>query len=243
LPAAFRGGRSLAAFSYGGVTFGYSRNQYRVFAPNSGVERNTRGTIVNIGGGWGNEAFAHRSNVSLVRVRAGLDSTPDFDSGWFEVTANGPGPSHFVFNHSLGVLPARVRVIAKAMTGQDVGFVFDGCGAPQADDDEADASGEDALGGIVYGYSDVSVRLWTASSLGQPFRINAHLITAGMRGWGVNSAATTSPYLSGQVRVMAWRDGPVPSFESAWLPITACSSQAFLEIPHNLGKACDALAP
>jgi hypothetical protein len=222
-------------YRYGGVTFGYSRSQYRIFAPNAGVEVNNQGTIVNVGSGWGNEAYAQRSNSSLVRVRAGVDSTPDFDSGWFEVTG-GTAPSHFIFNHGLGVVPARVRVISKATSGQDIGFVFDGCGAPQSDDDQADAVTKDALGGVIFGYSDVSVRLWTASPIGQAFTTRAHLITTGMRGWGVNSAATTAPYLSGQVRVMAWRDGPAPSFESPWMAISSCTAQAFLEIAHNQGS-------
>ncbi len=223
---------------YGGVTFGFSRNHYRVFAPNGGADPNKQGAIVNTGTGYGNNVLRQNSSSALVRVRGGVESSPDFDSGWFDVTA-GVGDSYFQFNHSLGVIPARVRVIAKATTGQDNGFVFNGCGAAMVDKDEAESVSEDAYGGVVFAYSDTSVQVWTASPVGLAGSPNAHLITTGMRGWGVHTPGiTTSPYKSGRVRVMVWRDGQVPDFESPWIAIRSCSTtDAYLEIAHGLGES------
>ena len=132
-PAA-RGDRT-GRIRYGGVTFGYSRMMYRVYAPCARTGNpNTQGSIINVGGGWGNDANMQQSHTGRVRVTAGPDSTPDYDSGWVEAVS-GLGPSYWELSHGLGATPARVRVIAKAVSGLDEGFVYDGMGGAQTDDD------------------------------------------------------------------------------------------------------------
>jgi hypothetical protein len=101
---------------------------------------------------------------------------------------------------------------------------------------QADSPLEDTIGGLLFGYTPTAVRVWMPSPLGQPFPTSAALISTGMSGWGQGSAVSSAPYLSGQLRVMAWRDDQVPDFESPWTRIVSCTSQAYVEIPHGLGE-------
>ena len=110
--------------------------QYRVYAPCARTgNTNTQGAIINVGGGWGNDVNAQRSHTARVRVTAGPDSPPSFDSGWIDAAAS-TSVSYWAFNHSLGGTPARVRVLAKAVSGLDRGFVYDGVGGTLSDDDQ-----------------------------------------------------------------------------------------------------------
>jgi hypothetical protein len=101
---------------------------------------------------------------------------------------------------------------------------------------QADSPLEDTIGGLLFGYTPTAVRVWMPSPLGQAFPTSAALISTGMSGWGQGSAVSSAPYLSGQLRVMAWRDDQVPDFESPWTRIVSCTSQAYVEIPHGLGE-------
>lgn len=101
---------------------------------------------------------------------------------------------------------------------------------------QADVSWEDTLGGLLFGYTPSEVRVWMPSPIGQANPTMAALITTGMSGWGQGSSVSSAPYLTGQLRVMAWREDQVPDFESPWTSIVSCSSLAYLEIRHGLGR-------
>ena len=60
---------------------------------------------------------------------------PDYDSGWFTMQSQQGTNSYKQVTHNLGVYPSRVKVLVKAIDGANKGFIFEGSGSAQNDDD------------------------------------------------------------------------------------------------------------
>ncbi len=121
---------------------------------------------------------------------------PDHDSGWFTIKSQDGANSFKELRHGLGVYPSKVKVLVKAIDGQNKGFIFEGMGAAQHDDDQQYA----AYGGVIFAYNDWNVRLWA------PDKNNNYdhgWIIFVADGWGdeIHSQASHTA----QVKVKAWK--------------------------------------
>lgn len=125
------------------------------------------------------------------------ENRPSFNSGWFSMSSQAGTNSYQEVAHNLGFYPSRVTVQVRAIDGPNAGFIFEGMGAAQSDDD-GDPSSE--YGGLIYAYNQQAVRLWA------PDQNNAlqtgRIIFVG-DGWGgeVNGQASQTA----EVRVLVWR--------------------------------------
>jgi hypothetical protein len=231
--SAFRGD-GVSTARYGGIVFGYDESNYRVWAPNAASGRpNTLGSIINIGFGWGNEINAQTSHTAEVRVTVRVDApTPDYDSGWFQMSAQSAALSYREATHSFGSYPARVKVLTRAQSGVNGGFVFPGVGHTMSDDDFGSV---EPYGGVVFAYNSNTFRLWCPSRSNDGN--NGAVINAGNPGWGQSS--TMSTLQNGDVRVMAWRRRTDPWYDSGWFPMVAYTATAYKEVVHGLGSIPD----
>ena len=208
---------------YGGAIVGVSSDKVRVWAPSSGTRDG--GAIINIGVGWGLEEHAQRAAEADATVEVHTLGTATYDSGWFDMASQNGASSYKSLAHGLGGMPGRVRVLVKAESGANAGYVFEGWGAQQADDD---VPGN--YGGIVFGYDGNNVRLWA------PTASNGH-----SRGYLVNVASGWAGTKNSQsthnakVRVMAWHGTRSPSYESGWLAMAVNAQTSFREFKHDLG--------
>ena len=102
--------------------------------------------------------WSESADSAMVRVQAWLPAVvSDYDSGWFEMSSQAGSDSYKEVQHGLGCFPGHVKVMVKATDGSNAGFVFEGVGAAQTDDDQ------DQYGGVVFAYNDSSVRIWAPS--------------------------------------------------------------------------------
>ena len=203
---------------YGGLVFGYDYNSVRIWAPsiNDGA---SGGNLINIGHGWGNEAYAQESSVGSVNIRVYEDSEPDFDSGYFEFKSQQGASSFKRVAHALGVYPGRVKVMVQAQDGNNAGFVFEGMGSGQTDDDYGE------YGGLVFGYDDDNVWMWAPDVSNN--QASGYIVNVG-DGWAGDHMYQRSH--TAQVRVLAWRPS-TPDFESDWSELVADHFQSFLAVP------------
>ncbi|XP_070538093.1 uncharacterized protein [Ptychodera flava] len=152
-----------AATKYGGVAFSYNKDEVRIWAPDvsNGVEN---GCIISTGGPlWGGK-YDQCTHTAEVKVQAWLPLTfpcPDIETSWFEFRSQDGVNSFKEVEHNLGDRPSLVVVQYKAIdAGSDFeGFVYEGIGAAQCDDDREWAN----HGGLVYATDSWSVRLWAPS--------------------------------------------------------------------------------
>lgn len=119
---------------------------------------------------------------------------PDYESEWFTMKSQAGTASFKELTHGLGVYPSRVKVLVKAIDGPNEGFIFEGTGSAQNDDD----GGE--YGGLIFAYNDSNVRLWApdvknGTASGRIFYI--------YDGWGgeINNHSSNEAL----VKVKAWR--------------------------------------
>ena len=121
-------------------------------------------------------------------------STADYDSGWLPFQSQNGSNSYMQLAHNLGDYPGRVKVLVKAIDGDNQDFIFEGMGCAQNDDDTGSQ-----YGGVIFGYSDQHVRLWAPdqnnhSDLGRIIFIGD--------GWGGGKKQQNSDLAD--VRVLAW---------------------------------------
>jgi hypothetical protein len=121
---------------------------------------------------------------------------PDYDSGWFTMKSQDGANSFKELRHGLGVYPSKVKVLVKAIDGANNGFIFEGTGAAQNDDD----GNYPDYGGVIFAYNDWNVRLWA------PDRKNGssygRIITI-YDGWGGERHSQRSQ--EALVKVKAWK--------------------------------------
>jgi hypothetical protein len=237
--------------SYGGLLFAVSPTQVRLWAPSNSVgyrdtHEDHEPSIIRVGYGYGGtydavtgaaigEPKAQSSHHAMARVRVCEDSPPAYDSGWFAMRSGESGSSFTEVRHGIGRRPARVKVIARATAGANAGFAFVASGAQNIDDD-AYVPNDGDYGGLVYGYSNMSVRVWapdatSSDALRQP----GHIIYVG-NGWGgeVNSQIEDAA----EVRVLAFdeHDEDVPDFDSGWVEVASNAAPGYHELEHGLGQ-------
>jgi hypothetical protein len=96
----------------GGVVFGYSQSQYRLWAPNQWSGRpSNKGRIINIGYGWGNDMYLTQSNTADVRVVVSEEASPDYDSGWLSLGSQASTPNSYLeLTHGLPGTPGYVAL-------------------------------------------------------------------------------------------------------------------------------------
>jgi hypothetical protein len=121
---------------------------------------------------------------------------PDYDSDWFSLSSQAGTASFTEVVHNLGDYPSLVKVLVRAVDGANEGFIFEGLGAAQNDDDTAAKN----YGGLVFAYNEERVRLWA------PDRSNnestGRIINV-LDGWGGEVFAQGSN--DAEVRVLAWK--------------------------------------
>lgn len=219
----------------GGVVYAYSKSTVRIWLPSaSSGGYDNGGFLINIPWNYGGGTNAQQSLSGDVQVSVAKDQAPDYDSGWFLMRAQSKGSgrlaSYMERAHGLGALPSRVKVLVRCRgsgTSND-GFVMEGMATAQTDD-----AGGGRHGGVVYVFSDKTVRLWAPE---------ASTGTAGGRMWTVSegwAASTSATYSSGgdvaDVRVMAWSTERAADYASPPVQVNSgTSSGSFMELSHGL---------
>lgn len=125
--------------NYGGLQSGFNGTTVRLYAPT--YHRFGRGALINLGVGAGGvydeageflgEKNVQRSHTAEVRFQVSELPAADFDSGWFYTEAQRAASSFHEIYHGLKGYPARVKVMTKAVDGQNAGFLFEGRGDGQ----------------------------------------------------------------------------------------------------------------
>jgi hypothetical protein len=119
---------------------------------------------------------------------------PDYDSGWFNMSSQAGANSFKQLNHNLNQYPAYVKVLVRAVDGNNLGYIFEGMGAAQNDDDGS------SYGGLIFGYNQTSIRLWAPTkNNNSPY---GYIINI-QDGWGNETFSQDSN--NAQVRVLAWK--------------------------------------
>ena len=128
------------------------------------------------------------------------------------------GNSFRELDHGLAAMPGLVKVEVKAIDGPNNGYVFEGMGTAQADDDF-----NEAYGGLLYGYSIDKIRLWApkANPSGSFEAYDVGRIINNRQGWGGEYSVQGSQCAS--VRVTA-QFVSAPDFDSYWKPIESQSN-------------------
>ena len=97
--------------------------------------------------------------------------------------------------HNLGVYPSRVKILTRPTSGVNSGFIFEGMGAAQGDDDASSN-----YGGVVFAYDATRVRLWAPDRNNDSS--NGYIINV-YDGWG---GETNIQYdHNAEVRVLLWK--------------------------------------
>jgi len=136
---------------------------------------------------------------ALESGNAGKLPPADYDSGWFEMKSQAGVNSYKEISHNLGVYPKRVKVLVKAIDGANQGFIFEGTGSAQKDDDTVDTNPKE-YGGIVFAYNENRVRLWAPDKNNDSASGSIICVTDG---WGGEVNAQQSHTAS--VKVLVWK--------------------------------------
>ncbi|MEZ4828313.1 MAG: hypothetical protein R3C61_18790 [Bacteroidia bacterium] len=119
---------------------------------------------------------------------------PTYDSGWITMQSQAGNNSYKEFAHNLNAYPSNVKVLVRATSGNNQGFIFEGMGSAQSDDDN------DEYGGVIFAYNQNTVRLWAPTVANN--NPKGSIIMVG-DGWGneINSQFSASA----EVRVLVWK--------------------------------------
>ena len=187
----------------------------RIWAPSSYYH--LRGSLVNVGIGMGSvfdsqrrflgERYMQKTHEGEVRVIARPITSPDYDSGWFDIQATERWESQRRLQHNLDGTPARYRVLVRAIDGPNAGMVFES---------RADGSTRDhytrEYGGVVAMADPDEIFVFVASRWDASDSYCIHIGT----GYGNNHALQSSQFC--QVRVQAWgaQRTQVPIITTEW---------------------------
>ncbi|WAR08958.1 hypothetical protein MAR_018916 [Mya arenaria] len=166
----------------------------------------------------------------LERMNFKQSYKPSFISKWYLMKALDEQLSHLTIEHGLGVLPYKVEVQIRPVSGPNSGWVFKGDSAIRSDDDL-----NKKYGGIVYFYNEEKVEL-IAPVKGNNNRDIGVIINTGQedgRRLGNNHDAVNQAFV--RVKIWAPRDLPTPDFQSEWLPMDIEDpAKTYQEIEHSL---------
>ena len=164
--------------NFGGVIFAYNEKYVRLWAPS---RRNVNSGCIFIGREWGGGINTQTVAKCRVEILIWVNQlpVPTFQSEWFEFKGQRNQDSFKEIYHGLNELPAFVNVQLRAVTGRNLGYVFEAQGATQTDD-----NGTNQYGGIVFAYNENHVHIWApsehdGSKKGYPLLVK--------HGWGGNS--------------------------------------------------------
>ncbi len=121
---------------------------------------------------------------------------PDYESDWFTMKSQDGANSFKEITHDLGVYPSQVKVLVKAIDGENKGFIFEGMGSAQHDDDQKHA----LYGGVIFAYNDRKVRLW-APTQNNNYSLGRIIFIAD--GWGGEMHNQTAQ--KALVKVKVWK--------------------------------------
>ncbi|WAR08964.1 hypothetical protein MAR_018922 [Mya arenaria] len=183
-------------------------------------------------GDLSNTLVAVKSSVEqLDRMNFKQSYEPSFVSKWYLMKALDEQLSHLTIEHGLGVLPYKVEVQIRPVSGPNSGWVFKGDSAFRSDDDV-----NKVYGGIVYFYNEKKVELLEPVK-GNQNRDVGVIINTGQedgRRLGNNHDAVNEAFV--RVKVWAPWDLPTPDFQSQWLPLDITDpAETYQEIEHSLG--------
>jgi hypothetical protein len=147
---------------------------------------------LSIGGpNWNSSGSTTITTLSVLQY---FHYPPDFDSGWSNMSAQQGVNSYRQYDHNLGQYPAHVKVLTRAVDGNNNGFIFEATGGNGGDDEQNE------YGGCIFAYDQNRIRIWLPSRYNGTASGYAIMVSDG---WGgdVNFQAS----FNAQVRVLAWR--------------------------------------
>lgn len=80
----------------------------------------------------------------------------DFETDWFLMKSQSGTDAYKEIFHNLESYPSQVKVLVKAIDGNNAGFIFEGLGSAQNDDD----GDKSQYGGVIFAYDENRIRLW-----------------------------------------------------------------------------------
>lgn len=221
---------------------GASADSFTVRVPSGGTASDVPLAVDRVTGHLlvASSAVLDAETAGTVHVQVSARSA-GFDSGWFPFGAQADTLSFRELHHGQATEPSAldVSVTIRAVDGPNKGFQFKGTGNVFM----TDASHVFRYGGLVFGYSADSVRLWAPSAYQR--RPSGNIINIGS-GWGgvfeegvfLREANAQRSQLA-DVRVQV-HPGSTPDFDSGWLPMRAESGSAsFMSVSHNLNSVPD----
>ena len=147
------------------------------------------------------------------------EAPADFDSGYFTMQSQQGANSFKKVAHGLGEVPGRVKVMTVPTDGNNAGFVFEGVGAAQSDDDHGE------YGGVIFGYDDTHVWMWAPDKSNN--RDTGYIVNVA-DGWAGNHMHQSSH--TAQVRVLAWKDErDPPNAQTDWFDMVSDNHLSFIE--------------
>lgn len=151
-----------------------------------------------------------------------------FQSEWFAMQAQQGADSFTRLEHKLTTVPGRVRVVARAIDGPNVGLCFESWGVAPVDDDL------DGYGGLVSAYDEEYVNIWAPSANNN---VNTGRIVY------IGDQYATAEYrqksIVAQVQVGAWLDRSA-DWDSGWFELSSQNGgNSFKEVSHGLGELPD----
>lgn len=202
---------------YGGVVFGYSASEVRIWAPTERYSESERhngdysdlGRIILTGEGWAGDKFGQRSVSAEARVLAWMETgDPTFDSDWLDMSS---GINPFLeVEHGLGTVPERTQVLIQPKFGKHAAFVFEGTGMVQSSGWHRWRN----YGGVVHASNDTVTRLWAPNPDPRTSYFPDHnhgYMVAITDGWGGETNSDTEQVA--RVRVRSWLfEGGVEEF-------------------------------
>jgi len=156
--------------------------------------------------------------------------TPSWTQDWFTFSSQADAASFRELFHNLDVEPAYVQVTVQiqATEGNNNGFIFEGIGSAQVDDDSPTVN----YGGVVFAYDSQLVQLWAPNV--HNGNSNGRIIWVG-DGWGGDINAQDSS--SALVRVRVWGSFCPTSFDSGWFKMSSQQeAESYREVKHYLNQ-------
>ena len=184
---------------YSGVVYIYNETHVHLRAPNKNNEK-ASGILVSTGSDNGRfiQNSTYRFSSGLLRVRTWLRKDfprPTYCSDWLPLDTSDRQKSFYELRHGLSEYPVMVSVQIRLPSG----FVSEGMGAVMSS-----LRWSSNTGGVLYGYDDKSVRIWSSYVSRELVRQFGHAfgrLFGSQDGWGVNDIPINR---AGNVKVTVW---------------------------------------
>ena len=166
-------------------------------------------------------------------LRLAAFTVPDFRTS-FILRSNNGSDSFREVQTGHNQMPFNVRVYAKVLNGDNVGFCFEGVGSAQVSARKTSYP----LGGIIFAYDKSRVRIW-APSVYRGKGANGRIVFVS-QGWGDERYRQTCS--EALVVVEVWYIGPAPSFQTNTFVDTQNTNHVFVQVDHKLGQIPERVA-